>query len=427
MNFAYVHLEGQVTRAPSFDPESGYLNFWIADDTGEMLVSSYRATTQSLLDSDQVPFVGDRVTVEGTLRIRQDSVMLSLNSADAVHVEHPQAEPMDIGQIDAGCALRVVRIRGQVRAVTEPYSGLTLITLRDHTGEIDIAAPEVTSQLTGPIPEVQAGQSVEVAGAVTLYKDTPQVTLGRADALRVSADSIPVAVPAHVGDLTAERIGQWAAVRGTVAKVSTFSAGVKFTLDDGTGRADVLLWNDVYTVLSPTIKLTEGAQVSVQGEVSIFHGAIELVPELPADVTLIAAAPAPATPTPTVLPPTVIAETASPTPSPTATPKPKPTPKPTQAIASVSLGQLTPADKGKLVAARGNIVAVISFSAGMKYRLDDGTGTVILLLWSEVLDKVPDREKLVNGTQVSVTGEVDVYGGDIEVIPRWGSDVKVTP
>ena len=91
------------------------------------------------------------------------------------------------------------------------------------------------------------------------------------------------------------------------------------------------------------------------------------------------------------------------------------------------LGQITPADKGKLVAVRAKITAVIHFSKGMKYRLDDGTGKVILLLWQEVLDQVPDHAKLVKGAQVSAAGIVDVYEGDIEVIPKWGSDVHVIP
>jgi len=320
--------------------------------------------------------------------------------------------------------LRTVKIRGQVRAVRTPYKGLTLVTLRDVTGEIDVAVPDTDSTL-----DVQLGQSAEATGAVTLYKDAPQVTLARADALRFSADSIPAAAPAHVADLTAERAGQWAAVRGQVVKVSPFSAGYKFTLDDGTGRASVLLWSDVYAALSLTLPLAEGAQVAVQGEVSSYRGAIEIVPEIPADVTLVAAAPVPATlapaptvaPTPTTLPTAAIAPTLTALP-PTVTPKP--TPKPTQAIAFVPMGQLTPADKGKLVSVRGKIVEVIKFSSGMKYRLDDGTGKVILLLWQEVFDKVPNRDKLVDGAQVSVTGVVDVYRGEIEIIPKSGTDVR---
>lgn len=134
----------------------------------------------------------------------------------------------------------------------------------------------------------------------------------------------------------------------------------------------------------------------MQGQVSLYRGAIEIVPELPADVTLVAAAI-------TTLPAAT----------------------PTQAAAFLSLGQLTPADKGKLVTVRGKIAAVIPFSRGMKYRLDDGTGKVILLLWQDVLDKAPDLARLTKGTDLTVAGVVDVFEGDIEVVPKSGADVQV--
>jgi DNA/RNA endonuclease YhcR with UshA esterase domain len=189
-----------------------------------------------------------------------------------------------------------------------------------------------------------------------------------------------------------------------------------------------VLWQDVYAVLSPTLQLSEGAQIAVQGEVSLYRGAIEIVPEIPTDIVLIATAPILATPTlvPTVAPtPTTLPTAIAPTPTalpPTVTPRP--TPKPTQVIPLVPMGQLAPTDKGRLVSVRGRIIEVIKFSSGMKYRLDDGTGKVILLLWQEVLDKVPERDRLVNGAQVSATGEVDVYRGDIEVIPRSAADLR---
>lgn len=431
MNFAYVRVQGQVTRAPSYDPDSGYLSFWIEDETGEMLVSAYRATTKQLVESGRMPFIGDHVSVEGSLRMRPDNVSLTLNSADGLRIERPQPVVMDIAQIDAACALRVVTVRGLVRAVRSPYTGLTLITLRDATGEIDVAAPDLLAapdSLAAPeAPVVQVGQNASATGAVTLYKGTPQVTLARADALQVSPDAVLIASLTHIGQLAPERAGEWVAVQGTVVKVSPFSAGVKLTLDDGTGRTDLVLWQDVYGVLSPTLQLAEGAQISAQGELSLYRGATEVVPELPTDVMLVVAA-LTGPPAIAAVAPTFTATPYAPTraPTPTSIPAtPTRTPAPPRAIASVSLGQLAPADKGRLVAVRGRIVAVIPFSKGMKYRLDDGAGRVILLLWQEVLEQVPDRDKLVKGAQVSVVGAVDVYGGDIEVVPRWGRDVKV--
>jgi DNA/RNA endonuclease YhcR with UshA esterase domain len=398
-NLAYVRVQGQVTRAPSLDPDRNTLSFWIADDTGELLVSSYRSTTEELIGRDQAPGVGDHVTAEGTLRVRPDSASLTLNSADALRVERAQPVSMDVGEIDPTCALRAVTIRGQVRAVRSPYKGLTLITLRDRTGKIDVAVPEVVTQLYGPVVALQPGQSAEATGVATLYKDAPQITLTRADALCASIDSIPVASPAHLADLET-RAGQWAAVHGTVVKVNPFSAGVKLTLDDGTGRADVVLWRDLYGVLSSTLQLAEGAQVAVQGEVSLYRGAVEITPELFTDVSLAAA------------PPTV---------------RPTSTLAPTRGVIFTPMSQLTPGDKGEFVSVRGKIVAVIPFSKGVKYQLNDTTGQVVLLLWQDVFDQLPDAAGLARNAQVSVTGTIDVFDGEIEVIPKSAADVQVMP
>jgi DNA/RNA endonuclease YhcR with UshA esterase domain len=91
------------------------------------------------------------------------------------------------------------------------------------------------------------------------------------------------------------------------------------------------------------------------------------------------------------------------------------------------MSQITPGDQGKLVAVRGTIVTVTLFSKGMRCRLDDGTGQVILLLWQEVLDKAPNLARLAKGTQVSVTGTVEVFEGEIQVAPKSAADVQVRP
>ena len=77
MNMAYVRLEGHYTRAPSYDPESDYLSFWIEDDTGEIRVSAYRAETRQIIAEGRVPALGDLVEVAGTLRVREDLLSLT--------------------------------------------------------------------------------------------------------------------------------------------------------------------------------------------------------------------------------------------------------------------------------------------------------------------------------------------------------------
>jgi len=91
------------------------------------------------------------------------------------------------------------------------------------------------------------------------------------------------------------------------------------------------------------------------------------------------------------------------------------------------LNQITAAHKGQRVSVRGKIISVNTFSKGIRYKLDDGTGQIILLLWQEALDQSPPLGKLAKGAQVSVAGAVDVFNGELEIVPRSASDVQVNP
>jgi DNA/RNA endonuclease YhcR with UshA esterase domain len=63
------------------------------------------------------------------------------------------------------------------------------------------------------------------------------------------------------------------------------------------------------------------------------------------------------------------------------------------------------------------------FSKGVKYPLDDGTGTITLLLWENVLREAPAG--LGPGAEVRLSGQVQEYRGTLEIIPRRGSDLEV--
>jgi hypothetical protein len=116
MNLAYVRVGGRCTRSPSYDPESGYLSFWIEDDTGEIRIAAYRAETQQIIEGGLVPAPGDLVEVAGTLRIREDLLSLTINVPDQLEVTRadrstaPSAlSRRSISTCACGCAARCAR------------------------------------------------------------------------------------------------------------------------------------------------------------------------------------------------------------------------------------------------------------------------------------------------------------------------------
>jgi DNA/RNA endonuclease YhcR with UshA esterase domain len=383
MNLAYVRLVGRCSRSPSYDSRTGALSFWITDDTGEIRVSSYGAETRALIEERRVPALGDQIAVVGTLRVAEGFGTLTIDLPEQLIVS--RADPVDraIGTIGLENQYQRVRVRGQVRDVREPYPGLTLITLRDTSGAIDIAVSEDLAALSGVTPTLGVGDPVEVVAAVSRYEDTPQLIPASAADLVQLDRSVPIASAQFIGDLSREDIGRWFTVSGVVTKVDRFSSGVKLDLDDGTGTIAVLLWQDVYGALfeglGDPLWPWVGARVEAHGCLREYRGELELVPDLPMDVEVLATSAEPHL---------------------------------------VSIGALTAEDVGRWVTLRGTLGDLEPFSAGVKARLTDESGVIVLLLWQEVYDALSVAEKLGPGVQIEVTGEIDWYRGDLEIVPE---------
>ncbi len=384
MNLAYVRIGGYCPRSPTYDPESGYLGFWIEDGTGEIYVSAYQAEARQLVEAGHVPAPGDQVEVVGTLRVREDHPSLTINAPEQLTITRTEPVERDIGSIAPEDEYLRVRVRGQVHDIYQPYQGLTLITIRDESGTIPIAVSHDLIAMSGISPALHTGQSVEVAAAVSLYGNTPQLVPASVADIVPLSQPVVIATEKQIGALTMEDVGQTAIVCGTVTEIVPFSSGVKIMLDDGTGAVIALLWQSVYDGLPDPAALDAGAEVQVQGEISQYRGELEVIPELPRDVQVVATAP----------PPT-----------------------------ETTLGALTAADTGRVVTVSGTLGPPDPFSAGVKFLLDDGTGQIILLLWDDIYEDTP--EGLDAGTQVIVTGKVAEYQGELELIPRNADEVRV--
>ena len=71
-NYAYVQINGVVSRGPNYNPDAQSITFWVRDDTGEIMVSAFRDQTQELIAADRVPAPGDTIALQGTLRVRDE-------------------------------------------------------------------------------------------------------------------------------------------------------------------------------------------------------------------------------------------------------------------------------------------------------------------------------------------------------------------
>jgi DNA/RNA endonuclease YhcR with UshA esterase domain len=281
-NYAYVQLDGVVSRGPNYNPDSQSITFWVRDDTGEIMVSAFRDQTQGLIAADRVPAPGDAITLQGTLRVRDDTPSLTIDSADSVQLTRATAAAADrpIGSITTADERRGVRVVGVVRKINEPFTGLRLITLRDATGAIDVAIPTDFAAAFGAAPPITIGQSIQVVGAVTLFEDTPQISVRRGADITALKDAVEPARFVPLPEITEAHVGKWARTQGEIVDVTPGDKNTKLILSDKDRRLTVLIWPNAWAAL-PQADFQPGAKLTVRGEVNLFNGDLEIVTECP--------------------------------------------------------------------------------------------------------------------------------------------------
>ncbi|MCX7939595.1 MAG: OB-fold nucleic acid binding domain-containing protein [Thermoflexales bacterium] len=279
MNFAFVGLRGAIPAHPKV--EEGYLSFRLRDESGEVRVVAYRQVASALQRARRIPAPGDRVYVEGTLRVREDDAMLILAAPELLRIERSSPRETFLAELPRAALGEHVRVRGQVRRVRD-VAGLRIFTLRDGDVAADVVFP-LRPAPWGEPPLVRLGEWIEVSGGVGEYRDAKQLLARNADDVKVVAP--PRKALSGLDDITREQVGRWVSVRAQVAELRPFSAGMRIMLeDDARHTLDVVVFDDLWVQLPFSQTLLIGDTLWAQGEVVVYRGRLELLPELPADL-----------------------------------------------------------------------------------------------------------------------------------------------
>jgi DNA/RNA endonuclease YhcR with UshA esterase domain len=322
----------------------------------------------------------------------------------------------------------VVRVKGVLRSLRTFSAGVKGV-LDDGTGTMTLLLwDQVYEGLSDP-GSLAPGAVLKIEGEVREYRSEIEIVpLVPADVMVTGWVQLPKEERA-IGQVTADDIGQTLYVAGQITKVIPFSRGVKCALDDGTGTITLLVWQELYDRLEEPVGLAQGAHVSVRGKIDEFAGDLEIVPQIPADLQVTMATPTPFPgPSATATMAPVFATTPKPaaTAGPTIGPRPTPTRQPTPTVEMRTIASITGGDMGStLTIDQAVIVEMDYFSQGVKFTIDDGSDRITLLIWQDVMEEIPARYDLVPMGQVRVTGVIEEYQGDLEIIPWHGAQIEV--
>jgi len=98
------------------------------------------------------------------------------------------------------------------------------------------------------------------------------------------------------------------------------------------------------------------------------------------------------------------------------------------AVGVTSIGSITQASVGQRATLKGNIVSVYVFRSGKgrSIKLSDGTGSIDVLIWNDLFYQIPQKNSLVQGTSIQVSGEIGSYKGKLQIKPRSSYDIQIT-
>ena len=95
----------------------------------------------------------------------------------------------------------------------------------------------------------------------------------------------------------------------------------------------------------------------------------------------------------------------------------------------VKIGELDKSYTGKIVNVTGQVRGVFRNGGHVFFTLQDETGSVKVVLWEDTLDalkiKGVDIESIKDGAHINIVGSVQIYRGELEVIPVHGN-VKIS-
>jgi DNA/RNA endonuclease YhcR with UshA esterase domain len=91
-------------------------------------------------------------------------------------------------------------------------------------------------------------------------------------------------------------------------------------------------------------------------------------------------------------------------------------------IEARAVRDVTPSDEGRIFIVEGKVTRTEG-NGWLRAWIQDGTGEILIFLPERLVAYLPSGVGV--GARLQVTGEVDIYNGQLEIIPLAGADVEV--
>lgn len=323
-----------------------------------------------------------------------------------------------------------VRISGEVVSDARVFQegdrvGSLRFSVDDGTGVIDVrAVREKARGLVDANRVPRAGDRVELTGSLNVSSDSISLWLQVPEQMKLERG---VEVVDPLGSLTAEKAGRAVLVEGRVVRVEAPRPGSRapwrLLIQDDSGEAPAVFFDDVYRTLANPAALTPGTRLKGRARVGEYRGVLQLTLgqglELFEDPPFVAKDDVILLPVPSV----VAAPDAPPSGATPVAPRPSPPP-----ATPTRLADLSRAMQGQIVRVSGRVVLVspppaTSPRAPWRVELEAEAARAVLVFWSDVAQTLGAVVPAV-GDRFEAEGKVKLYREALQIEIHNASDLR---
>ncbi|RKZ27876.1 hypothetical protein DRQ26_02300 [bacterium] len=305
-----------------------------------------------------------------------------------------------------------VKVSGTVRMVKQIKGGV-LVKMDDGTEIITFPIWDRILETVPNADDLQKGAKISFTGKVGEYKGNLQVvptygpdviiTAGKTS-YKSAAQKSSEAKEIKIADLTKDLIGQQVKVSGEIKWTKNIKGGILVGMNDGTGDMTFPIWDKVKKHIPDKDKIAEGNTITFIGKVGEYKGKLQVVPKWGENVWITEGSSSPQ-----------ISESKTQTDE---------TKKSSGEPIKIQLIELTDDLMGQIVTVEGEITKIKEVRGGYIITIRQGDEYMSTPFWKKSLKNF-DFDALEKGAEITITGEVKEYRGNLQVVPRSADDVIV--
>ncbi len=95
-------------------------------------------------------------------------------------------------------------------------------------------------------------------------------------------------------------------------------------------------------------------------------------------------------------------------------------------IPTFKIGDITRSKMGELARCQGEITNIRPLKKGRTLTIDDGSGSIDVVIWDTDYEKIPNREALQPHAQISVQGVIGSFRDKLQIKPLSPEEIKIT-